>query len=36
MSTLLPNVVDMLTPNGQMPDSGALAQMMEGLTAGQS
>lgn len=36
MSTLLPNVVDKLTPNGQVPDSSALAQMMKGFTAGQS
>ncbi len=36
MSTLLPNVVDKLTPNGEVPDSGVLAQMMKGLTAGQS
>lgn len=36
MSTLLPHVVDKLTPNGQVPDSGALAQVMKGLAAGQS
>ena len=36
MSQLLPHVVDKLTPNGQIPDSGALAQMMKGLAAGQS
>jgi uncharacterized protein YidB (DUF937 family) len=36
MSTLLPHVVDKLTPNGQVPDSGALAQLMKGLAAGQS
>ncbi len=36
MSTLLPNVIDKLTPNGQVPDSGALAQMMKGLAAGRS
>lgn len=36
MSQLLPHVVDKLTPNGQVPDSGALAQMMKGLAAGQS
>jgi uncharacterized protein YidB (DUF937 family) len=35
-SQLLPNVVDKLTPNGQVPDSGALSQMMKGLAAGQS
>ena len=36
MTQLLPHVVDKLTPNGQMPDPGALAQMMKGLAAGQS
>ena len=35
MSTLLPHVVDKLTPNGQVPDSGSLVQMMKGLAAGQ-
>jgi uncharacterized protein YidB (DUF937 family) len=35
-SQLLPNVVDKLTPNGQVPDSNALTQMMKGLAAGQS
>lgn len=35
LSQLLPHVVDKLTPNGQIPDSGALAQMMKGLAAGQ-
>lgn len=35
-SQLLPHVVDKLTPNGQVPDSGALAQMMKGLAAGQA
>jgi len=35
-SQLLPHVVDKLTPNGQVPDAGALAQMMKGLAAGQS
>jgi uncharacterized protein YidB (DUF937 family) len=34
-SQLLPNVVDKLTPNGQVPDSGALSQMMKGLAAGR-
>jgi uncharacterized protein YidB (DUF937 family) len=34
-SQLLPNVVDKLTPNGQVPDSNALSQMMKGLSAGQ-
>ena len=36
MSQLLPHVVDKLTPNGQVPDSGVLAQMMKGLAAGQA
>jgi uncharacterized protein YidB (DUF937 family) len=36
MSQLLPHIVDKLTPNGQVPESGALAQMMKGLAAGQS
>lgn len=36
MAQLLPHVVDKLTPDGQVPDSGALAQMMKGLAAGQS
>jgi len=35
-ATLLPHVVDKLTPNGQVPDASALAQMMKGLAAGQS
>ena len=36
LSNMLPNVVDKLTPNGQVPDSGALAQMMKGLAAAQT
>lgn len=36
MSTLLPHLVDKLTPNGQVPDAGTLQQMMKGLAAGQS
>ncbi len=36
LAQMLPNVIDKLTPNGQVPDSGALAQMMKGLAAGQS
>jgi uncharacterized protein YidB (DUF937 family) len=36
MSTLLPHVVDKLTPNGQVPDAGSLTQMMKSLAAGQS
>jgi uncharacterized protein YidB (DUF937 family) len=36
MTTLLPHVVDHLTPNGQVPDSGMLSQIMKGFAAGQS
>jgi uncharacterized protein YidB (DUF937 family) len=36
LSQMLPHVVDKLTPNGQVPDSGALSQMMKGLAAGQT
>jgi uncharacterized protein YidB (DUF937 family) len=36
MSTLLPHLVDKLTPNGQVPEAGALQQMLKGLAAGQS
>jgi len=32
---LMPHAVDQMTPNGQIPDSGALSQMMKGLAAGQ-
>ena len=35
LSQMLPHAVDKLTPNGQVPDGGALAQMMKGLAAGQ-
>jgi uncharacterized protein YidB (DUF937 family) len=35
MTTLLPHVVDHLTPNGQVPDSGVLSQIMKGLAAGR-
>lgn len=35
MSTLLPHVVDKLTPNGEIPEGGALSQMMKALAAGQ-
>ena len=35
MTTLLPHVVDHLTPNGQVPDSGMLSQIMKGLAAGK-
>ncbi len=36
MSQLLPVVVDKLTPNGKVPDSNGLAQMLKGLVGGQS
>lgn len=36
MSTLLPNLVDKLTPNGQIPDAGALQSILKGLAAGQT
>jgi uncharacterized protein YidB (DUF937 family) len=36
MSTLLPHLVDKLTPNGQIPDAGALQSMLKGLAAGQT
>src|SRR5215467_4196338 len=35
-SQLMPHAVDQMTPNGQVPDSQALSQMMKGLAAGQS
>jgi len=35
-SQLMPHAVDHMTPNGQIPDSNALDQMMKGLAAGQS
>lgn len=35
-SQLMPHAVDQLTPNGQIPDSSVLEQMMKGLAAGQS
>jgi len=34
MSTLLPGLVDKLTPHGQVPDASALQSMLKGLTAG--
>jgi len=34
MSTLLPHLVDKLTPNGQIPDASSLQSMLKGLTAG--
>jgi uncharacterized protein YidB (DUF937 family) len=36
VSQLMPHAVDHMTPNGQIPDSNALAQMMKGLAASQS
>ena len=36
LSQVLPNVVDKLTPNGELPDPGMLSQMMKGLAAGRS
>jgi len=36
LSQMLPHVVDRLTPNGQVPDAGALSQMMKSLAAGQT
>src|SRR5215471_17401985 len=35
-SQLMPHAVDQMTPNGQIPDSNALSQLMKGLSAGQS
>jgi len=35
MTTLLPHVVDKLTPDGQIPEAGALSQIIKGFTAGQ-
>jgi len=35
-SQLMPHAVDQMTPNGQIPDTNALSQMMKGLPAGQS
>ncbi len=36
MASLLPHLVDKLTPDGQVPDASALQQMLKGLTAGHS
>ncbi len=33
MSNLLPHLVDKMTPNGQIPDAGALQKMLQGLGA---
>jgi uncharacterized protein YidB (DUF937 family) len=35
MSTLLPHLVDKLTPNGQIPDANAMANHLKALAAGQ-
>ena len=35
MSTLLPHLIDKVSPNGQLPDSSALQQMLKGLAAGR-
>jgi len=35
MSTLLPYVVDKLTPGGEVPEGGTLSQLMKGLAAGR-
>ena len=36
MSGLLPHLVDKMSPNGQLPEGGALASMLKGLASGQS
>ena len=36
MSSLLPHLVDKLSPNGQLPDNNALHQILKSFTAGQS
>jgi uncharacterized protein YidB (DUF937 family) len=36
MSSLLPHLIDKLTPNGQVPDASALQKILSGLSAGQS
>jgi uncharacterized protein YidB (DUF937 family) len=36
MSSLLPHLVDKVTPNGQVPDASSLQAMLKGLTAGKS
>jgi uncharacterized protein YidB (DUF937 family) len=36
MSSLLPSLVDKLSPKGQLPDASALQQMMKGFAAGKS
>ncbi|HUL35434.1 MAG TPA: YidB family protein [Candidatus Eisenbacteria bacterium] len=36
MSSLLPHLVDKLSPNGTLPEAGSLQAMLKGLAAGQS
>lgn len=36
MATLLPHLVNHLTPNGQVPDESSLQNMLKGLMGGQS
>ncbi len=36
MSSLLPHLVDKLSPNGALPESGTLQSMLKGLASGQS
>jgi hypothetical protein len=36
MGTLLPNLVDKLTPNGRRPEAGGLQQVLQGSVAGKS
>lgn len=36
MSSLLPHLVDKLSPNGALPESGILQSMLKGLASGQS
>jgi uncharacterized protein YidB (DUF937 family) len=36
LSTHLPNIIDKLTPNGQVPDATSLAQMLKGFAAGKT
>ncbi len=36
MNSLLPHLVDKLTPNGQVPDANSLQQLLKGFSAGQS
>ena len=36
MGSLLPHLIDKLSPNGQLPDASALQSMLKGFAAGQS